>query len=1085
MPMGNSASTIGQRPGESRLTQQGRDSALLGLPGGQARRQGNLLAMKDTVEPAAQGRVLVLAPAAEDAALSRMIRKLAGLTCQVCYALSGLCQELGEGADAVLLAEEVLASDESECLLQALRRQPVWSDLPVLLLAAPGADSPIVGAALDLLGNVTILERPIRVMPLISALRAAVQARRRQYQVRDQMDILARTQEALRASDISLRRLMERLPAGAYTCDPDGLITSFNQRAVQLWGRAPKLNDPADRFCGSFKLFGTDGSPIAHDQCWMALALRLGDEYNGREIVIERPDGARFTVLAHASPIRDEFGKLLGAVNVVVDVTERKRTEQALRDSEERLRVTLTQSEQRFQTVFENALEPILLMNDSGRYVYGNPAACQLLGYSRDELMELTAWDITPAANREQVAELLASLLSMGAQSGDYTMLCKDGTTRDVEYRAVANILPGLHLGVHRDVTERKRAERAMQESHALLRAVIESVPQAIYVKDLQGRYLMMNSPGARFIGKEPPEVLGGDDAALFEPETVRRIKETDRQVLESGRSDTQEQTLTAAGVTRTYLTSKAPFRGAHGEVLGVLGISADITERKRAEEALRQSEERLGLAIHAAALGIFEHDHPMDAIYWSPMMRAILGWGAEESASLQGYFELVHPEDRARIVSSVRQAHAPKGNGMYGVEHRVVRPDGGIRWISVCSRTYFEGEFDARRPLRTVGIVADITEQKSAQEDLKRQKEWVSVRLAELERIYDYTPVGLCFVDRNLRYVHINEQLAAMNGSPAREHIGRTIREIIPDVADEVEQHFRRALESGEPILNVELHGVTAAEPGVARDWLENYFPLRSEAGTVIGVTAAVVEITSRKRAEQELRDYSERVHTLSRQLVAVQEEERRHLARELHDELGQVLATINFQLHAAKGLAGAAALPRLEECGKLLQQAGEQVRGLALELRPTMLDVLGLEATLRWLCERHQQRTGCGVQFNAALTGAPLSPELAIACFRVVQEALTNVVRHAVAHHVWIELSRSESVLEVIVRDDGVGFDVVTTREQTTRRRGLGLLGMAERVQLLGGTLQVESEPGRGTRIRASFPLREALEESTDPGE
>jgi PAS domain S-box-containing protein len=376
-------------------------------------------------------------------------------------------------------------------------------------------------------------------------------------------------------------------------------------------------------------------------------------------------------------------------------------------------------------------------------------------------------------------------------------------------------------------------------------------------------------------------------------------------------------------------------------------------TERHGAEEALRQSEERLSLAILAADLGIFEHDHQTDALYWSPTMRAILGWGAEEAASLQGFFALIHPEDRERIVTSVRQAHAPTGNGMYRVEHCVVRPDGGVRWVSICSRTFFGGEYDRRRALRTVGIVAEITERKQAQEELKRQKEQISVRLAELEAIYDCAPVGLCFVDRNLRYVRINERLAAMNGSPAREHIGRTIREIIPDVADVVERHFRHVMSLGEPVLNVELHGVTAAEPGVQRDWLENYFPLRSDAGTVVGVTAAVVEITSRKRAEKELREYSERVHTLSHQLLAVQEEERRHLARELHDELGQVLATINFQLHAAKRLAGAAALPRLEECAKLLQQAGEQVRSLALELRPTMLDVLGLEATLRWLCE------------------------------------------------------------------------------------------------------------------------------------
>jgi len=125
------------------------------------------------------------------------------------------------------------------------------------------------------------------------------------------------------------RRLLDRLPAAAYMCDKDGLITYFNGHAVRVWGREPKLNDPEDRFCGSFKLYAADGLPIKHNQCWMALALQDRKEFNGHEIIVERPDGFRATVLAHANPICGESGELLGAVNVLVDITERKRAESA------------------------------------------------------------------------------------------------------------------------------------------------------------------------------------------------------------------------------------------------------------------------------------------------------------------------------------------------------------------------------------------------------------------------------------------------------------------------------------------------------------------------------------------------------------------------------------------------------------------------------------------------------------------------------------------------------------------------------------------------------------------------------------
>lgn len=131
---------------------------------------------------------------------------------------------------------------------------------------------------------------------------------------------------------IELRQLLDKLPAGAFVCEPSGLITYYNQRAVELWGRAPKLNDPEDRYCGSFRMYSAaDGSPIRHEQCWMALALNEKREYNDRELVVERPDGSRLTVLANANPIWNEAGVLIGAVNVLIDITSRKQLEEEQR----------------------------------------------------------------------------------------------------------------------------------------------------------------------------------------------------------------------------------------------------------------------------------------------------------------------------------------------------------------------------------------------------------------------------------------------------------------------------------------------------------------------------------------------------------------------------------------------------------------------------------------------------------------------------------------------------------------------------------------------------------------------------------
>jgi len=178
-------------------------------------------------------------------------------------------------------------------------------------------------------------------------------------------------------SEREFRRLLEKLPAGAYMCDADGLITYYNQRAVELWGRAPKLNDPDDRFCGSFRLYLPDGTPLRHDQCWMARALHENQEFNGEEIVIERPTGERMTVLAHANPMHDENGRVSGAVNVLIDITQRRRAEEEVRRAHQTLHALIKSSP--LPMVVIDADPPIVRL--------WNPAAEQLFGWRESEVV--------------------------------------------------------------------------------------------------------------------------------------------------------------------------------------------------------------------------------------------------------------------------------------------------------------------------------------------------------------------------------------------------------------------------------------------------------------------------------------------------------------------------------------------------------------------------------------------------------------------------------------------------------------------------------------------------------------------------
>jgi signal transduction histidine kinase len=220
-------------------------------------------------------------------------------------------------------------------------------------------------------------------------------------------------------------------------------------------------------------------------------------------------------------------------------------------------------------------------------------------------------------------------------------------------------------------------------------------------------------------------------------------------------------------------------------------------------------------------------------------------------------------------------------------------------------------------------------------------------------------------------------------------------------------------------------------------------------------------------------LRSRKKALGLLSLSRPDAQETERRSIARELHDEIGQALTVIKINLQAAQGSSDMASLALYLADGlRTLEGTLQQVRGLSLELRPSLLDDLGLVPALRWYVDRQAQQAGVTAHFASHGLEERLPPEIEIACFRIVQEALTNVMRHADASQVFIELRHDAEDLHLAIRDDGLGFDVPAALAAAARGESVGLLGMEERVQLLGGRIEIESAPGQGTEIRVCLP-------------
>lgn len=248
----------------------------------------------------------------------------------------------------------------------------------------------------------------------------------------------------------------------------------------------------------------------------------------------------------------------------------------------------------------------------------------------------------------------------------------------------------------------------------------------------------------------------------------------------------------------------------------------------------------------------------------------------------------------------------------------------------------------------------------------------------------------------------------------------------------------------------------------------------LAEERDLINSLADSVSSYLDRKQAEAALRQTHERLQALSQQLMHVQEQERRHLARELHDEIGQALTAVKMNLQTLQRGSGASPIgPSLADSITIIDQIMQHVRDLSLDLRPSLLDDLGLVSAVRWYVSRQAERAGWDAEVLAEESLSHLPADMAVTCYRIVQEAVTNAMRHAEARHISVALHKDDRELEIVIRDDGLGFNVMNAQQRAAQGQSLGLLGMEERIRLFEGRLSIRSSPGQGTEIMASIPL------------
>jgi PAS domain S-box-containing protein len=488
---------------------------------------------------------------------------------------------------------------------------------------------------------------------------------------------------------------------------------------------------------------------------------------------------------------------------------------------------------------------------------------------------------------------------------------------------------------------------------------------------------------------------------------------------------------------------------------------------------ALVASEERLRMAMEAAKIGTFEWNVTSGEVYWSPNLESSVGLPA---GGFEGTFEafgrFVHPEDRDRIHRAIRQSM--ESGSDYEVELRMIRPDGSMRWALARGRVLF-GE--AGKPDRMIGIDIDITARKKGEEDLLRSQAQARAQAENLAAILDAVP-AMTFIAHDPACKTMTSSRAglellrlppgantSMSAPPNERPNNFRMMKGGKEVAAK-DLPVQRAAATGRDVRASELR--ISFNDGSYCDIFGHAVPLWDEQGRVRGAVGAFVDVTEQKRLEELKYQGIIRRQLLEREILA-REEERRRIARELHDETGQVLASLLAGLRLIEFAENTRqAKRRAKAVSKTVAHTMDIVGRVARGLHPLALEDFGLPPALNNYVAEYSRLHGIELELTMkGLSAERLPQAFERGLYRITQEALTNIAKHARAHSAKISVRLDKKALTLTIADDGCGFDVRRFYRESSAQ-SLGLQTMKERASMLGGELTVGSRPGKGTRIR-----------------
>ncbi|HXU94090.1 MAG TPA: PAS domain S-box protein [Gallionella sp.] len=780
-------------------------------------------------------------------------------------------------------------------------------------------------------------------------------------------------------------------------------------------------------------------------------------------------------------PLWDSVGKPIGLIAVMddapigdaqalVNILQLAGPRVAAELERERSERIIRAREQEFRSLAENSPDNIARWDREGRLRYSNPVHQRSLGKSAAEMTGKNHGELFPDGRFAEFEATMARIVASGVGEVLAQVLVpgENGEMRQHEVKLVPEFdadgkVTGV-LGLGRDMTDIYRMQETIAAREQEFRSLAESSPDFIVRYDLEGRHRYLNTALLRLLGGGGiGEVAGLRPSEVWPDGRFDQLEQAAARAVEEEQPQTIELSVPFGdGRIFYHQIFVVPERDASGGLAGTIAFGRDVTAIRETEHQLAHFFDNLpGLAytFHLSKEG--QASFP----YVSQAVEEIYGLKPEAArGDFSSIHLLAHPEDRLLIEAAI--AESARTMAPFRVESRVCRPGQPERWLDV--RSVPEAQPDGS--ILWYGLMLDITERKRIENVLRRSQEV----LADAQKIarlgsWDWDVVG----DR-VEWSEMACEIYTPDHRPAEPGFEDFKSSLHPDDVERVVAAVQSAFERDTP-FDLD-HRVVSASKGVRTVHAQGRV-FRDASGKPVRMVGTVQDITERKRAEQALEDSRIQLRGLIAQREEAREEERCFVAREIHDNLGQILSGLRMSLSRFARLYAANSAEmqdHLRDTGELVDLAVQEVRNISAALRPVELE-MDIRSALASHLERFGAYAGISCELHAGDGMVSMGEDCKLALFRIAQEALTNIARHAQAGKVEIGLRMEPPYCILYVRDDGIGFDTGVNKPKS-----FGLTGMRERAAALGGSVVVDSHPGKGTEITVRIPVQKVVEKS-----